>query len=96
MLNEFTNTRCIFNLLVPGRICDYRMKERSENNLARSHERDPQVRANRPGVFYKEAEPMLLSYPPYIIKDIDGTGSMEYVSKKILDTLCYAKFINEK
>jgi adenylate kinase len=94
MLNGFTNTRFIFNLLVPDRICDYRIKERSENAV-RANERDPQVRANRLEVFYKKAEPILALYSPHIIIDIDGTRSTEYVSKRIRDTINHSNLITK-
>jgi len=59
MLNEFTDTRYIFNLKVPSKVCNRRMAHRATNDPNKSQELDPTIRKKRL-IFYKNnTEPLL-------------------------------------
>ncbi len=95
MLNDFTNTRFIFNLVVPYKICDKRMKKRAEIDINKTQERDPEIRKKRIIVYQNKTEPLLELYEPHIIVYLDGTKNIKYLSNQILDILYYTNFINK-
>jgi adenylate kinase len=96
MLNEFTNTRLIFNLIVPSKLCDRRMRRRAETDPNKSQEKDPTIREKRLITYHNKTEPLLELYDPHIIVDIDGARNVRYINKQIMDILYYTNFINNK